>query len=100
IVEGAEAQRDRSVWVDRAERLPVDGILRVVPQAIVLNVVVVAVACGNRQDMAGGVVAEADERTVGGHREGNVGAVGHAALAVILVPTFVDGNFSFVAPRR
>ena len=51
VVEGAEAQGDRRVRVDRADRLAVDQVLRVVAQAGIFHVVVVAVAGLNGQDV-------------------------------------------------
>ena len=54
----------------------------------------------DRQHVAGRVVAEERLRAGGRDGEGDVGAVAHAPVPVVLVPALVDGGFDLVASGR
>src|SRR6185503_7221767 len=100
VVIRAEAQRHGSVGGNSAKRYPVQAIPRIVTQAIVLHIVVVAVPGTDRQDMRYGVVAESHLCVVRWHREGNIRSIPYTALSVVFRPTFIERHLALIAAGR
>jgi hypothetical protein len=96
VGERPEPERDRGAGLDRAAGRSVEGVAGVVAEAVPLDVVVGPVASGDRQDVGRGVVGEGDLGAGSRDREHDVGATGHPALAVVLVPGLVDRDLGLV----
>lgn len=100
MVIGAEAQGHFCARGDGAKGHAVEGVMGVVTQAEIFDVVVVVVTgriYGDRGHVWGGVERKGNANGVVRHVEGDIRAVERAARAVVFSPGFVDSHFGFIA---
>src|SRR4029079_3350904 len=96
VMVGAEAQGHRRIGSHSAKRHTVQAIPRIMPQAIILDVVIVTVPGADRENVRYGVVAEGHLGIVGWHIEWNVRSARYATLTIIHIPAFVERHFAFI----
>src|ERR1051325_4718978 len=99
VMIGTEAQVHRCVGDHRAKGYSIQAIARIVAQAIVFDVVIVAVPGTDRQNMRDRVVTEGHLGIIGQHTEGNVGPILYAALTIVYIPALIERHLAFIVSR-
>ena len=102
--EGAEAQRHVAVLRQCAERITIEAAAAVMAQAIPPNVVIAQLRSRRIVDAVAnlmrGVVIPKGDHHMGAfsswHHQGDVGAAGHAARAIVLIPRFIERHLVLV----